>query len=168
MDEVVRMEEGGSQEESIEAARVLDGRRDQSPDGRGADVSQREENTPLIGLATSTPTKGISSIEQGEERMEEEVKAAKDARDLIGKADKEKKLITQFFEIKRLCDGETDFNENDVVKFLNSSLPAAKKKLTRFQQKLCSGDGRKSKDEVKFPISNILKIFIRWTRWVNK
>ena len=100
--------------------------------------------------------------------MEEEVKAAKDARDLIGKADKEKKLIAQFYEIKRLCDGETDFNENDVMKFLNSSLPAAKKKLTRFQQKLCSGDGRKSKDEVKFPISNILKIFIRWTRWVKK
>ena len=65
-----------------------------------------------------------------------------EARALIKEADKEKELIAQFDEIRRLCGGETDFNKSPVC-------DAALKKLTGFTQSLCNCNGSTSTDMVK-------------------
>ena len=85
-----------------------------------AEVIQMEEVSILLG-----------------ERNEEEAAAQKkkkeeEARALIKEADKERELMAQFEEIRRLCGGETDFNKSPVC-------DAALKKLAGFTQSLCNG-----------------------------
>ena len=88
-----------------------------------------DEAIPFIG--------DNSDVEASAAATKEE--AIKRARDLIEEADKEKKTIEQFDEIRKLCGGENDFN-----------ITVTEKKLREFVKNLCVGEARSSagRDEV--------------------
>ena len=126
--------------------------------------SQREGSTeiPLNGNSVAEVLQMEEvSILLGESHEEEEVAAQKKkkeeeeaARALIKEADKERDLIAQFEEIRRLCGGETDFNKSLVC-------DAALKKLAGFTQSLCNGKASTptATDKVQSCLS---QIFLRW------
>ena len=93
------------------------------------------ESTPFVGDNLRDVEEGIASAAA---TTKEE--AVKRARALIEEADKEKKTIEQFDEIRKLCGGENDFN-----------MTATEKKLRGFVKNLCVGQAKLSttgRDEV--------------------
>ena len=105
-----------------------------------AEVIQMEEVSILLGESHEEEVAA-----QKKKKEEEEA-----ARALIKEADKERELIAQFEEIRRLCGGETDFNKSLVC-------DAALKKLAGFTQSLCNGMASTSTatDKVQICLSQI-------------
>ena len=105
-----------------------------------AEVIQMEEVSILLGESHEEEVAA-----QKKKKEEEEA-----ARALIKEADKERDLIAQFEEIRRLCGGETDFNKSLVC-------DAALKKLAGFTQSLCNGKASTSTatDKVQICLSQI-------------
>ena len=93
------------------------------------EVIQMEEHSILLGESNE------------EEAAVLKKKKEEEARALIKEADKERELMAQFDEIRKLCGGETDFNKSPVF-------DAALKKLASFTQSLCNGNGSTSTDMV--------------------
>ena len=109
-----------------------------------AEVIQMEEVSILLGESNEEEVAA-----QKKKKEEEEA-----ARALIKEADKERELIAQFEETRRLCGGETDFNKSLVC-------DAALKKLAGFTQSLCNGKASTptATDKVQICLS---QIFLRW------
>ena len=131
MDEVTQLE-GGSQSEG--STEVLQ-------NGNSvAESIQMEEVSILLGESHEEEVAA-----QKKKKEEEEA-----ARALIKEADKERELIAQFEEIRRLCGGETDFNKSLVC-------DAALKKLAGFTQSLCNGKASTptARDKVQICLSQI-------------
>ena len=127
MGKVTQLEGGSQSEGSTEV--LLNGL---------AEVINMEEDSILLG-------------ESNEEKAgEQKEKRELEARALIKEAERERELMAQFEEIRRLCGGETDFNKSPVY-------DAALKKLTGFTQSLSNGktSTSASTDKVYFFISQI-------------
>ena len=132
------MEEGNSEKETAEA---LANGEDKSvaevipmeESHWGMRVCPLEDETiPFIGDNSDVEASAVATKEE----------AIKRARDLIEEADKEKKTIEQFDEIRKLCGGENDFNS-----FFSVS---TEKKLREFFKNICVCEASSSagKDEV--------------------
>ena len=131
MGKVTQLEGGSQSEGSTEV--LLNG---------VAEVINMEEDSILLG-------------ESNEEKAgEQKEKRELEARALIKEAERERELMAQFEEIRRLCGGETDFNKSLVC-------DAALKKLAGFTQSLCNGKASTSTatDKVQICLS---QIFLRW------
>ena len=131
MDKVTQLEGGSQREDSTEV--LLNG-------NSVTEVIQMEEVSILLGESHEEEVAA-----QKKKKEEEEA-----ARALIKEADKERELIAQYEEIRRLCGGETDFNKSLVC-------DAALKKLAGFTQSLCNGKATTSTatDKVQICLSQI-------------
>ena len=145
MGEEIKMKEGNSQKKTAEA-QTNGG--DALPDKSMAEVIPMEESHwgmrahPLESESTPFVGDNLRDVEEGIASAAATTKeeAVKRARALIEEADKEKKTIEQFDEIRKLCGGENDFN-----------MTATEKKLRGFVKNLCVGEAKLStqgRDEV--------------------
>ena len=141
MGEEIEMEEGKSSQKKTAGAQMNGV--DALPNKNIAEVIPMQEEShwgmrthPLESESTPFVGDNLRDVEGAATKEE----AVKRARVLIEEADKEKKTIEQFDEIRKLCGGENDFN-----------MTATEKKLRGFVKNLCVGKAKLStsgRDEV--------------------